>query len=219
MPAPAPVPDASVGNGSSVANIFKTLHSRPSTTHTHTPTHTKMSSLCFNEMCVACVRSRNASGRGWGKQYSAGGEAACQRCCCHLKNCAQKYATLCRAFQINTIYVPRLRRVFIFYSLLFFYFFAPALFILTQHLCNGKNFWLKQFKKCFASNFVILVIICKFQLNWHLLLISECKTFKWHCLSALTVSSYGKGKRTSINLCSGINHFGGEEKNQTIAVG
>lgn len=127
VPAPAPVPDASVGNGSSVANIFKTLHSRPSTTHTHTPTHTKMSSLCFNEMCVACVRSRNASGRGWGQQYSTGGMgAACQRCCCHLKNCAQKYATLCRAFQINTIYAPRLRRVFIFYSLLFFYLFASS---------------------------------------------------------------------------------------------
>lgn len=97
----------------------------------------------------------------------------------------------------------------------FFVLFCQLFFILTQHLCNGKNFWLKQFKKCFASNFVILVIICKFQLNWHLLLISECKTFKWHCLSALSVSSYGKGKRTSINLCSGINHLRGlaEEPN------
>lgn len=55
---------------------------------------------------------------------------------------------------------------FLFFILSFLSTFLHQLFfILTQHLCNGKKFWLKQFKKCFASNFVILVIICKFQLN------------------------------------------------------
>lgn len=111
--APVPVSDASVGKCSSVANIFKTLQHTLTHTHTQTHTHTlttttEMSSLCFNEMCVACVRSRNARRRrrrAAEKSVCRGKGAVRQRCCCHLKNCAQKYATVCRAFNINTIYV------------------------------------------------------------------------------------------------------------------
>lgn len=134
--------------------------------HTHTlTTTTEMSSLCFNEMCVACVRSRNARRRrrrAAEKSVWGGGKGAVrQRCCCHLKNCAQKYATVCRAFNINTIYVALTSFYFFFRYLPF----CQLFFILTQHLCNGKTFGRSNLKNFTPTNFVILVIICKFQLN------------------------------------------------------
>lgn len=149
-----------------VLQIFSRLFS----THSHTPTHThnshtlttttEMSSLCFNEMCVACVRNRNARRR---RRRAAEG-AVRQRCCCHLKNCAQKYATVCRAFNINTIYVALTSFYFFFFFLLYLP-FCQLFFILTQHLCNGKTFGRSNLKNFTPTNFVILVIICKFQLN------------------------------------------------------
>lgn len=112
-----------------VLQIFSRLFSTHSHPHTLTTT-TEMSSLCFNEMCVACVRSRNARRRrrrAAEKSVWGGGKGAVrQRCCCHLKNCAQKYATVCRAFNINTIYVA-LTSFYFFFQV---FTFLPALFYL-----------------------------------------------------------------------------------------